>query len=238
MKRFVAEHSDAPVFQVDAGGLFAPRQKSGYEVRNRALVDGLARLGLAVANLSHADARLLPNGPRQKYPAYVSANVRRAGRLVAPPYVIRLGAKGTRIVFVGLSTDPLIEEPGIQVDDPQATLRMLLPELKQKADSIVLLAYMPNREVVSLAANFPELDAIVCAYEHQPAAPAFQIGKAWILQAEYEGKYVGYTGLEFGAGGRLARPHLPGIKVLDQTVTDHVELAALVARAKSQIPGQ
>ena len=247
---------------MDAGGLFAPQQKAGDEARNRALLEGMVRMEVAVVNLSPTDALLLPRlGPRPKLPVFVSANVRHpSGQALAPPYIIRGGASESkarlaldgggksearlaldggsqtrptaRIAFVGLSAVPLPEVPGVTVDDPQAALHRLLPELRQKADSIVLLAYMPNRDVVSIAANFPEVDAIVTAYEHQGAAQPYQIGRAWILQSEYEGKFVGHAGLEFGSDRRLARLAAPGIQVLDHTVADQPELAALVARAK------
>ena len=233
MKKFAGEHKGELIFQVDAGGLFAAQGKPGDEARNRAMLEGMTRLGVAVVNLSPGDARVLPTlGARPKLPALISANVR--GN--APAYVVRAGAQGQRIAFVGVSAMPLPEEPGVTVEDPKAALRRLIPELKQKADSIVVLAYMPNQDVVSLAANFPELDAIVSAYEHQGAAVPYQIGHAWIMQAEYEGKFVGFAGLEFGPDRRVAKLDPHGMQVLDTSIADQPELAALVAKVKNGAP--
>ncbi len=218
---------------MDAGGLFAPPEKPGAQVKNRALLEGMVRLGVAAVNLSPTDARALPAlGALPRTPAFVSANVRANGANV-PPYALRTTPRGERIAFVGLSSVPLPEEPGVTVEDPKTALRRLLPELEQKADSIVVLAYMPNQDVVSTAANFPEVDLVVSAYEHQGAAVPYQISRAWILQAEYEGKFVGFAGLEFGADRRLAGLEPHGIQALDASFADQPELAALVARTKN-----
>jgi 2',3'-cyclic-nucleotide 2'-phosphodiesterase (5'-nucleotidase family) len=219
---------------VDAGGLFNPlvAELSGA----RGMLEGVASLGVEIVNLTPGDARVLRQlgaiGKRQR-PQFVSANVfGPEGKVIAPPYVVRRAADGRRIVFLGLSSVRRHETFGHKVDDPRETLRRLLPDVRQAGDLVVLLAFMSNREVVDIAVNVPGVDVIVSAYEQQSAAPPYQIGNAWILQSQYEGRFVGHVGLRWSGEGRLEKLEQYAFAVLDASFADDPEMAELVAGSK------
>ena len=234
LRRFVQEHPGASIFQVDAGALFNHRAPD--PLRSQILLEGVAKLGVEIMNLTPADARELERlgaAGKVKQPQMVSANVLGAGRkTIAPPYAVRRARDGSRIVFIGLSSVSEHEAMGYMVESPQETLKRLLPQIRQGAELVVLLAYMPNREVVDIAVNQPGVDVIISAFEEQFAVAPYQIGHAWILQAQYEGRMVGHAALELSPEKKLEKLAPHHIVGLDATFADEPEMAALVARAK------
>lgn len=220
---------------MDAGALFNHRVPD--QARSRAMLEGIGKLGVEIVNLTPGDARELERlglAGKLKQPQFVSANVFGPGRkTIAPPYLTRRAADGRRIVFIGLSAVRGHETFGHTVDNAQETLKRLLPQVRQEGDLVVLLAYMSNREVVHIAVNVPGVDVIVSAFEEQFGIAPYQFGDAWILQAQYEGRFVGYVGLQWTADKRLARFDPQHIVALDASFADDPELAAIVARAKT-----
>jgi hypothetical protein len=53
--------------------------------------------------------------------------------------------------------------PEIEMRDPEAALKKIVPELKQNADYLVLLANATNKEATDLAKKFPEFNVVVVA---------------------------------------------------------------------------
>ncbi len=200
------------------------------------MLEGVGKLNLEIVNLTPGDARELEwlgVAGKLKQPQFVSANVFGPNRKpVAPPYLVRRAADGSRVVFLGLSAVREHETLGHIVENPQEALKRLLPQVRQAADLVVLLAYMPNRDVVDIAVNIPGVDVIVSAFEEQFAVAPYQIGQSWILQAQYEGRFVGHVGLQLSAEKRLEKLEPHTIVALDSSLADDPELAAVVARAK------
>ncbi len=223
---------------MDAGALF--NHRAGDTARSRALLEGVARLGVEIMNLTPADARELERlGPagQGKRPQFVAANVFGPGRkAIAPAYLMRSGAAGGRIAFVGLTSVSGSEALGFTVEPPRQALERLLPRLRPSADVVVLLAYMSNRDVVDIAANVPGVDVIVSAFENQFAVAPYQVGQAWILQAEHEGRFVGHAALNMSPEKKLAGLDPHHIVALDASFADDAEMSALLARLKPATP--
>lgn len=234
MKQFLKDHPGATTFQVDAGGLFNSRLPDDNKVR--ALWEGTSRLGVGIINLSPGDAAQLKRvglpilAPGAKGPSMISANVLGAdGKPLAPAYVVRRAADGTRLVFIGLSSVPQWEKFGYTVADPKETLKALLPRIRENADVVVLVIYTPNRELNDLVPAAPGVDLVVSGHETQFAVAPYQIGKTWILQSQYEGRLVGEAELKFSAAkGVEIAPNR--IVALDSSFADDAEMAALLAR--------
>lgn len=243
MKQFLKEHAGATIFQVDAGGLFNHRVPDA--ARSRAMLEGVEKLGVDIINLSPADAaelERLGQAGKVKQPQFVTANVFGPGhKTIAPPFLVRRASDGTRLVFIGLSEASVTDTFGYTVENAQEALKRLLPQVAGSADVVVLLAFMPNRDVVDIAANVPGVDMMVSAAEEQFGVPPYQIGSAWVLQSQYEGRFVGHVGLQVSAEKHLVKPEPNAIAVLDASFADDPEMAALlshvvkpVAAAKNQ----
>jgi 2',3'-cyclic-nucleotide 2'-phosphodiesterase (5'-nucleotidase family) len=220
------------VILLDAGGMFLWPDNAAARIKNDALLAGVARMKVAIANAGFSDAPALASfRSLPKTPVFISANLAdRQNKLALAPYVLRNG-----MAFVGLSTAPSPPDARFPVEAPAAALRRVLPEARRKAASVVVLAYMPNYEALALAEKFPEIDALVMSYDLMSAIAPMQRGRAWLLSAEYEGKSVGFAGLHLGPDGRLKDLVAPGFRSLDAKIADDPAMAAVVAKAKARL---
>jgi 2',3'-cyclic-nucleotide 2'-phosphodiesterase (5'-nucleotidase family) len=155
---------------VDAGDFFgvAGEQDS---LKSAFMVQAMDRLGYDVVTIGERELNfgqqfLLDCLKKTKIDA-VSANVVYAGtkKTFLKPYVIRK-AGTVKVAFTGLigkdvkwRTRP--EEKELEVLDPVETARKLIPELRKKADVIVLLSHLGLTEGQKLTIEVPGIDVMV-----------------------------------------------------------------------------
>ena len=79
---------------------------------------------------------------------------------------------GVTAVF-GKKYQQEINNPNIEFADPEAALKKIVPELKRKADYLVLLAHATREESEELARKFPQFNVVVTSDGHEvpPAEP-------------------------------------------------------------------
>jgi hypothetical protein len=198
----LGEHAD--VVLADAGG--APGGTSPYQrVKLEAILKGELQMGLAVHNLGGPEAALgadyLRRVAAELRVPFVSANLRDArGELVADSLrVIERG--GRHVAFTGVLS-PRYAVPGVQVDDPREALLKVIGAARGRSDALVVLAYVPEEDLKSLAAALPEADAVVGGPTGQSIAPR-AVGPTLMAAATNKGKFL----IELDAapaGGRMA----------------------------------
>jgi 2',3'-cyclic-nucleotide 2'-phosphodiesterase (5'-nucleotidase family) len=124
---------------------------------------------------------------------------------------------GRRIAFLGLTTGDLPRivsvgpNRGVAVSDPVAVAEALVPELRRKADVVIVLSHIGVEEGRRLARRVPGIDVIVGGHTHtllkepvfvpNPADENGFHGTA-IVQAGSRGEWLGRTVLRFD-GKRL-----------------------------------
>ena len=98
---------------------------------------------------------------------FVSANVGLFGfaaKVVAPYRIVAAGGKKLAITGVlGREFQHQIHNSEIEMSDPETALRNVVPEMKKKADYLVLLANATLKESTDLAGKFPDFDLVVTA---------------------------------------------------------------------------
>lgn len=253
MKQFLGEHSDAVTLQVDAGGVFDPRVREPQN--ERVMWQAIQEIGVDVLNLAPGDAAVLARldqpggkpvaGPIQRAegalasrrPQLLTANVFGPGRKpLAPAYVVRRAADGTRLVLVGVSESRPGGHFGYLVEDPREALARLLPTIRTEGSVVVLLAYMPGSEAAELARAVKGLDIIVSGHEDEFAIQPYQSDAAWVLQAQYEGRFLGCVQLRLPAPGRLLDFERQVIVTLDGSIPDDPRVAALLEQRQVRPP--
>ena len=92
---------------------------------------------------------------------FVSANVGllgKPGEIVPTSQVIAAGGMKLGVTAIlGKQYQKTINNPEIEMGDPAAALRQIVPELKRKADYLVLLAHATMAESVALAKRVPRV---------------------------------------------------------------------------------
>jgi 2',3'-cyclic-nucleotide 2'-phosphodiesterase (5'-nucleotidase family) len=187
-------------------------------VKNKWVVRGYGEFHHDAANISYSDLPYL--GELLKKEGYdqrveelpfvkrlISANVVPVGDtfLSPPPYVIReitlkrgSAGKKVRVGIVGFTESkpvgPNQKESvygSFRIDDAFEAAKRVLPELKQKADFIVALAYMPQEQAQRLASENPEIDTIIGARQISSMDEPLHFSRATISYAYKETKYLG-----------------------------------------------
>lgn len=190
----------AGLLRLDAGGAFDDTVDTGKNeviphIRNEWVLRGYLSTDVAAINVSVSDLRYLsPMNVSEDRPArlarfpmlgrIVSANVVpvRPGIVPFLPYIVhevpapRAGDRPVRVGIVGVSAAGAGSEAGAfgyKVEDPIVALSALLPEVRKKADLVVLLAYAPAESARSIASAVSGLDIVFVANNFFPDAETF-----------------------------------------------------------------
>lgn len=149
-----------------------------------------------------------------------------------PSVVLERG--GLRIAVLGLVTDetPAISTLGarapVRFEDPVAVARARVPELRRRADLVIVLSHLGLAEDRELAAAVPGIDLVVGGHSHSALDTPERVGGAIVAHAGAEGRFVGRVDLEVGPrGARMLRGEL--LPVGRDLPADR-EVAALLAR--------
>jgi len=179
------------VIVADAGGAVvgtSPYDRAKFE----AILAGELQMGLAAHNIGAAEAKLggdyLRGVQSTLNVPFVSCNVSDAqGQFVAPTHRI-VDISGRRIAFVGVLSDSL-QIPEAKIQPPGSAVMNLLKSLNGKYDHLIVLAYLPEKELRDFAASLPEADAVIGGPTGQCIAPE-RIGSRWLASATNKGKFV------------------------------------------------
>lgn len=183
---------------------------------------------------------------------WVCANVvyKDTGKLLLEPYVIR-DVWGVRVAFFGLTNDLIEKQPdyykgagalGVKWVPYTDAAARLVPELRQKADIVVLLSHLGYREDLKLAQDVPGIDLILGAHSHSTIhtptmvkvseRTAYDRGAVPVVQAGEHGRYLGKTRTVFRRAPESGRYTLMScvgelIKI-DSSIPDDPEIDALI----------
>src|SRR5262249_3470254 len=179
------------VMLADAGG--AAAGSSRYQrVKFEAFLQGELAMGLTAHNLGASEVTLGADylrevGSRLHVP-FVSANVTDTrGKPLAEPLRI-VEKNGVSVAMTGGLSQRFAMD-GVKVEEPRtAILRLLATRSpfggvdlgdKGRCDSLMVLAYMPEDELINLATNLPEADWIIGGPTGQSILPHV-LGPTWV----------------------------------------------------------
>jgi len=190
------------VLLVDAGDYAHPTQT--HEDRENWFV-------LRTMGEMHYDAMTLGELELLRGPSYVKsiidstkvpitlANVRLKGakQPIAEEFLIRQ-VKGVTCGIIGLMGQDFGEgkqkfvELGFEVDDPFMTAAKLVPEVRKKADLVIVLAHLGSADAFQLPKAVPGIDVIVFGHYPGTVAPT-QVEGALTVRPGQRGQYLGET---------------------------------------------
>ncbi len=183
--------SEGVVLYVDAGG--AASGTSEYDrLKFEAILRGEAAMGVEGHNIGAAEARLggdyLRECAAKLSVPVLSCNVRDSRSRLLGESIRIVAAGGRKIALVGVLSDsqPI---PDVQIDTPRNAILAALDESVANYDSLVVLAYLPEDELLELAANLPEADLIIGGPTGQSVSP-HRRGPALVASATNKGKFL------------------------------------------------
>lgn len=185
---------------------------------------------------------------------FLAANV--AGLAATRPYAV-LNAGSVRVAVVGLLTPDTAHTThpknvvGLDFGDPGESVRRLLPELRRRADVVVVLAHLGHGAERRLAQEVEGIDVVLGGHSHTRVTEPPMVGGTLVAQAWEHGKALGVVDLTVDQGrviraeGRLVdiRPDgaaQPQVEAIVKRWDDRVEatLGTRVGEAGVDLDGR
>lgn len=249
---------------IDAGHLFAEdlafnkpeTLREDAILMNQWMLKAFSQFKLDAANFSHRDL-LFGNVAlsKEKYDAQVketpllgdmiSANIIPAVDInkhtSLKPYVIRevagkrFGSKTSiKVGFIGLTEPWPGGSTGFVINDPVEKLKAILPEVRSKADIVVVLAYTTLGTSKELIKQNPDVDILIAANSVSAPPPAQREGKTIFVYAMQQTKGLGELRLYLDEEGKV-KDYLNRFIALNAAIPDQPEAAKIAATAKLEI---
>ena len=161
-------------FLVDTGDFFGQAGEQD-SLKSAFMVEAMSRLGYDVVALGERELnfgqKFLLDGFRKTKMDLVCANLvhRDDGKPFVKPYVVRK-VGDVRVAFFGLMAKDLRlrtipgERP-LEIQEPFEAARRLLPEMRKKADIVVLLSHVGLTEGQRLTLEVPGIDVMVFGHQ-------------------------------------------------------------------------
>jgi len=235
---------------VDVGNAVVVSHKQADAI-NQLLYKAFDTMGYAVANCGDGEAALpldrLTALAKDRKVQMISANllnVKDNKPIFPTHHVVQVG--NVRIGFIGLvdsNIAPLKVGTGLRIGNPTEALRSALVAAQEKADLIVVLAYMPADEIYKIGRKFNGIHLILGGRCQASSAAYELVGRTLIA----------YLGDEGCTVGRLDDPSFPKpqppqptpppsavgrIAILDKTVPDDPSMTPILAEFQAALAGE
>jgi 2',3'-cyclic-nucleotide 2'-phosphodiesterase (5'-nucleotidase family) len=236
----VRESAAGPVLLLDAGGtLFG--QSLAMASKGQVIVEAMNRMDYDALTVGELDLQLgldiLQQRAQDMHFPLLSCNVVGAqdGKPVFSPYVV-VERNGIRVGFLGVSEAELPTLANVaRVLDPLATVHQYLPEVRAQSDIVIVLSHLGLEMDTTLAQLEPGIQVIVGGKSRRVLSAPEMVGTTVIVQAGYDGEWVGRLDVAFDGQGRAVEPQVE-IITLGAEVADDPVMAALVDSYKERFP--
>lgn len=186
-----AEQQNAHVVLLDTGGAAggaSPYDRAKFE----AILQGELQMGIAAHNLGGSEIKLgaafLQELQQKLGIPFVSANIRTAeGEFLTDTHHL-VDVNGKRLLIVGVIS-PQYAASGLQISSPRDAVLSIVDQRADQYDWLIVLAYLPEKELRQFAAVLPEADVILGGGTHQSIAPAYA-GPTTVAAAARKGKFL------------------------------------------------
>lgn len=227
--------------RVDAGDALAgnadfERIQYGY------IQQAFGKLGYDALNIGHREARLsaaqLRDLKARTPVTMLSANLldKSTGAPLFDTHKI-IDRDGWRVALVGVLDGRGVGDglgDGLVVEDMNVALGRLLPQLKARADFIVLLAFADEAALTNLARQFYELDVILGGKVHQPSQHLIKENRSLILATTNEARAVGLLQVVWRAPHQLG-PLKGEVQLVSDQIPQDESIAALALAYRDEI---
>ena len=215
--RIETNYPGTPLVLLDTGN-FSDNPTQAGDLRTHTLLETMAQLGYKVVGIGERDLMLGYDDFERRSAGigmdFISTNVVKQGTTepVFTPYaVVDAKAKDGKPIRIGVLAvnrfNPVWQKAGpggtnMAVAPPETMLATYLPELRAKADVLVLLASLAKDDVHALARRFPDIDLVLASYGGIYNATEENEGPVRIYYSGNQGKRIGESRIVLDAHRR------------------------------------
>ena len=215
------------------------------------VADMMGQLGYSVVNVAPVDLTygvdvLRQTALKNKYDLVASnLKLKSTGKPVFNTYVVR-SIKGIRVAFMGVmnegeSLGPAdSESEDLTVTEPKEAVAALLPEVRAKADVVVLFSHISQRKAQQILDEVRGIDIAVSGgdgfvnYKPTEVGSDSTGGKSLLLEAGQQGKYLGALTFVVSEHGKILR-YTNEMHQLDKNVKGDSVVTAMVEDFKTKL---
>jgi len=210
-------------------------QANGEPMVEAMNVMGYDAVGIGAYELLQGVDILLARLDEAAFP-FLSANlVLRDGSLLAASYTV-LERDGLRIGVVGISEpdgEIFMRTSGlvgvIKTRNAIDVLAQLLPEIRAKADIVIVLSRLGLDQDQAVAAQVPGIDIIIGGRSRTLMDEPIRVGQTVIVQQGYQGEWIGRTEVSFDSSWQIVSATTQAV-ALTPDYPDDPQLAELAQR--------
>ena len=239
------------VLSVSGGGWAMGGSAESQKAQSLFLMDAMGALQYTAVNVAPADLSWGPEVLRQSALKnkidLVSSNLKTKsdGKYVFNPYVIR-NVKGIRVAFLGVMQEDEAMAPfgpggdDLQVGEPKASIAALLPEVRAKAEVVVVFTHLGQRKTQQLVDEVKGINVAISGLDgfvnHKPTEVGTDStgGVTYVLEAGERGKYVGAFTMVVSETGKILR-QTNEVHSLDKNVKDDSLMLLKVVALKESL---
>ena len=224
---------------LDTGDALVGSGKLGTATQGEVIIAGMSLMGYDAMALGPKElslgADILSRRMGEATFPILSANAVLSGslQLVAEPYII-LDVGGHKVGVIGLTRVEPTAPSGFQVLDPQQALERYLPEVRDKAGTVILLTNLEYNAALALARAVPGIDLVVGALPSQFPTQSVRVPETGTLvvvadlaSTGHSGRAVGVLLVTLGSDGSLAGESW-STRWIDKTISDDPTMQALL----------
>ena len=217
--------------------------KDYHIIHHRNMLKAFKLMEYDALNVGAREAQLTSDQLRQIKEAsevpYVSANIVDADtkQTLFEPYVIIRHSLLKKVAIIGVldpDSSPMGFGKGVLVEDMFTTLHKLIPEVKKKADVIILLAFADEQQLSKLAKEFYEADVILGGDVAQPSQEMITENRSIILYVTNQARSLGTLNADIGSDGRL-EPLSYDIRLVHYQIPESPRIKALAEAYRTDI---
>ncbi|QDV43566.1 Cytochrome c-554 precursor [Stieleria neptunia] len=220
------QREQRPTIYVDVGGS-ASGTSEYHQVKLESILRGMMLMDLRAHNLGKTETDLGPDVLQRLAEStgtpWLSTNLSTKDGSWTPTRILVEEVGGCRVGIVGVIDPQLIHNDAWSVQDPVSAVVAALDQVE--TDVRIVLAYMDQGQLQSLAAALPEVHAVLGGPTGQSMSPN-EIGEVVVMSATNKGKYVGELVIDASSD---AQSYRTGDSRLIEVSSEMDESAAQVA---------
>ena len=241
----VREAAAGPVLLLDAGGTLFGQNLAALS-KGQVIVEAMNAMAYDALTVGESDLLqgldvLQQRAVEASFPV-LSCNLVSAqdGKPLFRPYSI-VQRNGIRVGILGVSEPELGSMWQLakvaKILDPLKSVQQYFPELQAQSDMVIVLSHLGLQMDTALAQLEPGIQVIVGGKSRQLLSSPEVVGKTVIVQAGFDGEWLGRLDIASDGQGHAVDPKVE-IITLGPEVADDPGLAALVDSYKQRFPSQ